>query len=310
MRVALVVCLGLALGACAHPGQRRAAEAPAPAGEPPPRAEPRRPPVAHDVVENAAGTFVGQRVDGGELLTPESLLDELSRADLICVGEEHGHARSHFAQWVVLGALAERSAMNGRTVALGLEMLPRAEQRPLDRYLGFELDEDELLREARWPQNWGWDFSFYRPQLELARHKGLPVLALNAPRELTRAVAHHGLDGLTREQKKQLPELDLADGDHRAWFDGTMKGHPHGKPDLVYAAQVVWDETMAESAARWLGGRLPGRQLVVMAGSGHCRGDAIPKRVRRRAPARAVSVRVAGTEPAKAGEWDFVMVFE
>lgn len=310
MRAALVACLGLTLGACARPGQPPAAAATHPAGEPPPHAEPRRPPVAHDVVESAAGAFVGQRVDGGELMAADSFFDELSRADLICVGEEHGQPRSHFAQWVVLGALAERSAMNGRTVALGLEMLPRAEQRPLDRYLGFELDEEELLSEARWPQNWGWDFAFYRPQLELARHKGLPVLALNASRELTRAVAHHGLDGLTREQKKQLPELDFADGDHRAWFDSAMKDHPHGKPDRVYAAQVVWDETMAESAARWLGGRLPGRQLVVMAGAGHCRGDAIPKRVRRRAPARAVSVRVAGAEPAKAGEWDFVMVFE
>ncbi|MCC6897659.1 MAG: ChaN family lipoprotein [Polyangiaceae bacterium] len=310
MRAALVLFLALALGACTQTAARPAADVPRPNETPAPHAASAKPKVAPDVVESAAGAFVGQRVDGGELLSAEGLFDELSRADLICVGEEHGHARSHFAQWAVLGALVERSAMSGRSLALGLEMLPRSEQRALDRYLGFELEEDDFMREARWSWQWGWDFAFYRPQLELARHKGVPVLALNASRELTRSVARLGIEGLAREQQKQLPELDLADADHRAWFDGTMKGHPHGKADQLYAAQVVWDETMAESATRWLGGKLPGRQLVVLAGTGHCRGDAIPKRVRRRAPARVVSVRVAGTDAAKVGEWDFVITFE
>ena len=311
----LLLCglgLGVALSACAQRAWVPPADAPATAA-PAARAEEKHPaPVPHDVVHDAAAAFVGLRVDGGELLAPEDLLDELSHADLICVGEQHGNARTHYAQWVVLTALAERSAMSGRSVGLGLEMLPRSEQHHLDQYASFDLDEHEFLEDARWSEGWGFDFSYYRPQLEFARHKGISMVALNARRSLTRAVARGGIDGLSDADHKELPALDLHDAEHRAWFDHSMKDHPHGKPEHLYAAQVVWDETMAETASRWLAGRIPGRQLVVLAGTGHCRADAIPNRVRRRSSAQVISVRAGsmGEAAAKHGEWDFVMVFE
>lgn len=312
------LALALALPACAGRGGVVAESAP-----PPPHQEPAaakaphetRAPVPADVVERAAAPFIGVRADGGTLLPPEGLLDELARADLVCLGEDHSDALSHFAQLVVLTALVERSAMSGREVGLGLEMLSRTEQRALDRYSRFELDEAEFLEQSRWRERWGWDFAYYRQQLELARHHGLPLLGLNAPRPLTRAVARHGLAALPREQEKKLPDLDLDDREHRAWFDKTMKGHPHGNPEHMYAAQVVWDESMAENAARWLGGKLPGRQLVVLAGAGHCQHNAIPKRVERRLPARVVSVRAVQREAADETKqalesFDYVMAFD
>jgi uncharacterized iron-regulated protein len=72
-----------------------------------------------------------------------------------------------------------------------------------------------------------------------------------------------------------------------------MKSHPSpaGDRDNVYLAQVAWDETMAENAARWLKRRIPGRQLVILAGSGHCRADGIPNRIERRLHAKVRSVR-------------------
>lgn len=316
MRLALFLSLGLA--ACAPRGTGPIAEHPdrpmkeeAPAG---PSGHPKRASVPDDVVERAAAPFVGLRVDGRELTSPEGLLDEVSRADVICAGEEHSDALSHYAELVLLTALIERSPMNGREVGLGLEMVARPEQGTLDAYSHYELDEAELLKESRWTERWGWDFAYYRPMLELARHRGVPLVALNAPRELTRAVARKGLHGLTHEQEKRLPELDLGDTEHRAWFEKTMKHHPHGKPEHMYAAQVVWDETMAESAARWLSGKLPGRQLLILAGAGHCRADAIPKRLTRRAQAKVVSVRALRQGEEQQQEaleaYDFALVFE
>jgi uncharacterized iron-regulated protein len=205
--------------------------------------------------------------------------------------------------------------MNGREVGMGLEMVARPEQHLLDGYAKFELEEEPFLKESRWSERWGWDFAYYRPQLELGRHRGLALVALNAPRLLTRSVARGGLEALTRDQEKKLPELDLADREHRAWFDKTMREHPHGNPEHMYAAQVLWDETMAESAVRWLSGKMPGRQLVVLAGTGHCRADAIPKRVMRRGPARVLSVRAvtqgSAEDTRKALEgFDFVLAFD
>lgn len=60
--------------------------------------------------------------------------------------------------------------------------------------------------------------------------------------------------------------------------------------DRVYAVQVIWDETMAETAARWLASH-PDGHLILLAGDGHCHDSAIVGRMKRRGVSDAVSVR-------------------
>ena len=60
--------------------------------------------------------------------------------------------------------------------------------------------------------------------------------------------------------------------------------------DQIYPVQVLWDETMADSASRWLQAEA-GRQLVILAGNGHCHNSAIVARMKRRGVERVVSVR-------------------
>lgn len=62
--------------------------------------------------------------------------------------------------------------------------------------------------------------------------------------------------------------------------------------DRIYAAQVLWDESMAEHASRWLAaGAGAKRQIVILAGNGHCHESAIVRRLERRGVPAAVSVR-------------------
>jgi uncharacterized iron-regulated protein len=81
--------------------------------------------------------------------------------------------------------------------------------------------------------------------------------------------------------------------------DVLPPGHPPiGPPadapppagERIYAAQVLWDETMADGAARWLAAD-PRRQLVILAGSGHCHESAIVRRLERRGGGPAISIR-------------------
>jgi hypothetical protein len=67
---------------------------------------------------------------------------------------------------------------------------------------------------------------------------------------------------------------------------------PAGGPQLddMYAVQVVWDETMADTGARWLESTGAASQLVVLAGAGHCHRTAIPARLSRRIHAPVLSV--------------------
>jgi uncharacterized iron-regulated protein len=92
--------------------------------------------------------------------------------------------------------------------------------------------------------------------------------------------------------------------------------------ERIYAAQVLWDESMAEAASAWLkAGRGAGqpasrRQIIILAGNGHCHESAIVRRIERRGAAAAVSVRpiiddgegnVAGLLAAPENDYLFVM---
>jgi uncharacterized iron-regulated protein len=60
--------------------------------------------------------------------------------------------------------------------------------------------------------------------------------------------------------------------------------------ERVYTVQVIWDETMADTSARWLASH-PDGHLILLAGDGHCHDSAIVGRMKRRGIGDAVSVR-------------------
>ena len=65
---------------------------------------------------------------------------------------------------------------------------------------------------------------------------------------------------------------------------GQHGGHGHSGPSFenFFAAQVLWDETMAESVADYVMAS-PDTQVIVLAGEGHVVFDfGIPSRVQRR----------------------------
>lgn len=245
------------------------------------------------LVARAALPFHGFRVKDHQPLTPDQLMRDLARADAVCVGEEHDNPHDHWAELRILRGLSARASMSGRVVGLGLEMVQRPYQKALDRYAAYDLDSRELMHKTEWADRWGFPFSYYQPMLAMARRRHLSILALNAPSELTHQIAKGGLRSLDDEEQKELPDLDLHDARHHAYFDQDMRGHPDmpGRKRDMYAAQVMWDESMADAAASWLGDNSPARQLLILAGSSHCRRPAIAERIRRRVDARVVSVR-------------------
>src|SRR6185503_3468184 len=146
-----------------------------------------------------------------------------------------------------------------------------------------------------WPKTWGYPFGLYAPLLHFCRDHHLRVYALNAPRALVHEVAKLGLDGLSAEQKKGLPEIVPGPAAHRELVREAFANHPHGRFadwqfERFYGAQLVWDETMAESAARALAQAGAPRKLVVVAGEDHVRRFAIPDRAARRGAAPYVTI--------------------
>jgi len=124
------------------------------------------------------------------------------------------------------------------------------------------------------------------PIFSSASASRLPLIALNARRELTRAIAREGLEALTPELRAELPELDTSDAEHRAMVTEALGGHEGMDParlERFYLAQLTWDESMAEGVARTMSAPSPPHRIVVLAGRMHVQaGLGIPRRAARR----------------------------
>ena len=242
-------------------------------------------------------------------------LAELGTAGLaaraIYVGEQHDDPHHHLVELRVLAEIYYRD----HDVALGLEMVQRAFQPALDRYGRGEIDDAELQKEIQWHARWGFDWQLYAPIFDFARAHQIPIVALNARGELTHRIAKVGLAGLTADEQKELPELDLGNVRHKAMVKAEM-GEGHGGTgdpasfDRLYAAQVTWDETMAETVARRLAAAGAPHRMVVFAGYGHVReGLGIPQRAARRGVTPFVTVipaargEVEAEVAAKVADW-------
>lgn len=226
----------------------------------------------------------------GATITFDDVVARTHAADVVVIGEQHDLAVHHELQRRVVAALA---APNVR-LTVGFEMLSWGYQSALDRLANGQLDADAFAAEIDWKKAWGFPFELYRPIFQAAVAGQARLLALNAPRELVRAVRQKGIASLSADQVRKLPDLDLGDELHRKWFAGVFAsgGHPAtaSEVDAFYVAQVVWDESMADGTARALADGA--EQVIVLAGAGHvARGRGIPQRVERRRPGvRVVSV--------------------
>ena len=241
-----------------------------------------------------------------------SSLDDIAKAAIgrkfVLVGEEHDNPEAHLWQAKVIEALHK----SGRSVIVGYEMIQRPEQFALDLWTLGKLTEPQFLEKVKWQTSWGFDFGLYRPIFDVTRKYGLRNVALNVPRDWIRTVGRTGFDSLPEDVRAQVPPLDLSNDNHKAVFNALMGGHPPGSPN-VYAAQVLWDEAMADSALKYLA-RTPVNNktvFVVVAGNGHVMyGQGIGWRLAKRTGEKPLTiVTVSGDEPSKVsrGAGDFVI---
>jgi uncharacterized iron-regulated protein len=217
----------------------------------------------------------------GRLLAESEALDYLCRFPVVYVGEQHDNAEAHAVQLTVLKAMA---ACFPDQVALGLEMLQRPFQADADAFVRGEMSERDF--ERVWQKSWG-DISYYRELLHFAREKRIPLLAINASAATRKAMREQPPSAMMPDAGREVPEIDAQDPYHRAYVQAMLDGHAKGaSADALYRVQLLWDETMAATAAEYLkspAGR--GRRLLVLAGSNHVRyGLGIPRRLFRRVP--------------------------
>lgn len=227
-------------------------------------------------------------------LTYGELIDELSKVDLVFVGEQHDSVLHHQMQLQIIKSLYATD----ENLGVGMEMFQRPFQSVIDRYFAGQISEAEFLKETEYATRWGYDWQLYRAIVEYARRNEIPLAALNARAELTKRVKEVGYDNLTDAERKELGPVDFNVKAHRDfWLEllsvmhGTHQATPEQK-ERSYQVMAIWDDYMAQSAANFKADRKI-KRMVILAGGGHVEGGfGIPDRAAKYANASKATVRI------------------
>ncbi|MBD2635786.1 ChaN family lipoprotein [Limnothrix sp. FACHB-881] len=253
-------------------------------------------------------------INPGDLGVFDRFWADLAGSQVIYLGEVHDRSADVPIKLEVIHRTFQqvenfsRQGQPGRLV-IALEMFQQPFQSALDDYLAGRIDEATLRDRTEFDQRWGFDWEIIAPILRWARDRGVAVVALNLPAEVTRQIGRQGWDALPAEAWQWLPppnELQLGSAGYRAWlreiYDEIHQQHgasaqssaqssvqSSGSADRTerfnrfLAAQAAWDETMAAGIARLL--QRPGDRVVTILGRGHMvYGWGVPDRLARRKP--------------------------
>ena len=226
----------------------------------------------------------------------EAVIPQLADKRVVFIGEDHGRYEEHLGQLEIIQRL--HMAAPGHWV-IGVEYFQRSFQPYLDAYIDGSLGEREFLIKTEYFERWGYDYRLYRPIFRYAREQRIPLVALNAERELTDEVGKLGLEALPPADRARLPQqIDQPDSAYRQRLREAFDGHPAtGDFERFVEVQSVWDESMAQTVSNYLAAH-PDKGMVVLAGSGHIAfGSGIPTRVKRRLPDAAIAILLPADKP-------------
>ena len=135
------------------------------------------------------------------------MVDSLSRADAVFIGENHNCPISHWMELEISRALYER---HGSDLVIGQEMMEADNQLILDEYMAGITSYDRFEAEARLWDNYSTD---YYPTVYFAKENKIPFVATNVPRRYASVVSRGGLDalqGLSPEARQYIAPLPIA----------------------------------------------------------------------------------------------------
>jgi uncharacterized iron-regulated protein len=231
-----------------------------------------------------SSTALGDLLLGGEQQAKQpELWNRIADTDVVYVGETHSRRKDHAYELELIRGMIRRHIQ----FAVGWEMFERTQQSDLDRFNEGRLSLAELFTRTGFDKSWATYSPLYAKILVITAHAKIPNLGLNAPTALAHKVALG--EPLSPDEKKQIPmEFRIPTGAYRH-FVGLLGEHPGmnaGELPRFFAAQNVWDQTMAKTILEF-NKRNPGTKLVVLTGRGHVQdGFGVPNYVHQKSAAK------------------------
>ena len=213
----------------------------------------------------------------------KKLMDEITSAKVVYIGETHVSFEDHRIEREILAGLYDKHP----SLILAMEMFPREVQPILDKWIHGSINDDAFLHEVQWEKIWGYPFQFYSPLLHFIRERHLELIGLNAPPEIVRKISSKGFPSLSREERNRVAaKINFANPKHREFIRKQYEEHPRDNIknfEAFYAAQLTWEETMAETLATQITSHPGSEKFIVIIGKGHIEhGFGVPQRTWRR----------------------------
>ena len=206
------------------------------------------------------------------------LVANMRDIQVVFVGEEHYHPDIQAFELRLLQTLTQQRPQR---IALAMEFLERDDQQTVDAYVNKRIDRATFHKRLKASPSFR---RYYTPLLRYARRTGVPVLAMNAPRQIARQVARTGLrqtlQELSTAERAHLPTSFPAVPDqYRQYFlEAVASHHPvQGKRAThLTESSFLKDMTMADTLATFLQNH-PDFTVLAIAGRFHVdHGIAVP----------------------------------
>jgi uncharacterized iron-regulated protein len=217
-----------------------------------------------------------------------SVLGQVTPGTIVILSEYHNLKKHHQKQLLFLESLNE---VSNEIISVGMEFLSFIYQETVDDFLQDLISESEFLKKVKWTG----DFDLYRDIVLFPKKSNGRTIAINSPRELTSKISKLGLESLTVEEKKLIPEnFKLGNSLYFDRFKYVMTGGGHELPPEIinryFAAQSVWDDTMSYYILNYLEKR-PNDIIVIIVGDFHATyGGGLPDRLKARGADKIVTI--------------------
>jgi uncharacterized iron-regulated protein len=180
----------------------------------------------------------------GEKIDYNSMINEISVADVVLFGELHNNSINHWMELQVAKSLFNKDSL----LQIGAEMYESDNQLILDEYMQGKIKKSYFEDEMRLWKNYKTD---YKPVLEFAKANNIGFYATNVPRRYAGVVAKKGFEGLQElsgEAKYYFAPLPVPFDTLAPNYDEMMSmdtGHGMGISVNFVKAQAIKDATMA-----------------------------------------------------------------
>jgi len=188
-----------------------------------------------------------------QTLDTDTYLKQVKNKGIILLGEHHENRDHHVWQLNLIKHFFQKQ----KSMAIGLEMVPRRLQSVLDEWNTGRLTKKEFIEKIEWETIWAYNFEDYFPLFQFAKSNQIPLLAINVNKDLLKMVRQVGWENIPENHRDGIDNPATPSRDYVRQLAVSFQRHFSDPSKLTKEAflrfvqqQQLWDRAMAETISK------------------------------------------------------------